>query len=242
MTFHILNGDALAERFPSEIDGERIIFRECLIEGPLEIESLDRFLDARDNYLSSTYPWNAPDYYTKFVKPELQKVAHIPNGSDVYLWFEEDLFCLMNAWFVMYQLYSAEKDLQVYWIHPPMTMQYGFGGLSPDELKHAPNHAKKINSKDLETAAHLWRMIVKEDFDSISDIHFSETFEFLNTGIQLLLNLKVEKKPELLLKELISNTENPTFGAIFRKFHATAPEYGLGDLQVKRLYDLIMNH
>jgi hypothetical protein len=242
LTFHILNGDALAERCPSEIDGERIIFRECLIEGPLEIESLDRFLDARDNYLSSTYPGNAPEYYTKFVKPELQKVADIPNGSDVYLWFEEDLFCLMNAWFVMYQLSSAEKDLQIYWIHPPMTMQYGFGGLSPDELKHAPNYAKRVNSSDLETGAHLWRMIVKEDYNSISDIHFSETFEFLNTGIQLLLNLKVEKKPELLLKELISNTENPTFGAIFRKFHTTAPEYGLGDLQVKRLYDLIMNH
>jgi hypothetical protein len=242
LTFHILNGDALAERFPSEIDGERIIFRECLIEGPLEIKSSDRFLDARDNYLSSTYPGNAPDYYTKFVKPELQKVVDIPNGSDVYLWFEEDLFCLMNAWFVMYQLSNIEKNLQIYWIHPPMTIQYGFGGLSPNELKHAPNHAKKINSKDLETAALLWRLIAKEDYESISDIRFSEDFEFLNTGTQLLLNLKVEKKPELLLKELISNTENPAFGAIFRKFHATAPEYGLGDLQVKRLYDKIVTH
>ena len=85
-------------------------------------------------------------------------------------------------------------------------------------------------------------MIAKEDFDSISNIHFSETFEFLNTGIQLLLNLKVEKKPELLLKELISNTKNPAFGVVFRKFHATAPEYGLGDLQVKRLYDKIVSH
>ena len=28
-TFHILNGDALMEQFPSEISGDKIVLREC---------------------------------------------------------------------------------------------------------------------------------------------------------------------------------------------------------------------
>ncbi len=241
MTYHILNGDALTERFPEEIEGKHVIIRECLIEGPLNAENPNHFLSIRENYLSQTYPEHGEDYYAKFTKPELEKLSAIPSDSTVYLWFEEDLFCLMNAWYVLYLLSNAPSSYQVYWVHPPMSMHYGFGGLSPDELKRAPEHAKKVGTEDLKIAAKLWEHIATENYDSILKLKFSNSFNFLNTGIQLLLDVKVERKVESLLNELITNIENPEFGAVFRKFHSTAPEYGLGDLQVKRLYDRIMN-
>lgn len=34
--FHILNGDALKSQFPEQILGEKIIARECLVDGSVE--------------------------------------------------------------------------------------------------------------------------------------------------------------------------------------------------------------
>lgn len=60
MTVHVLNGDALLERFPDALPGERLVFRECLIEGPPE--SPDGFFAAREGYLAERYGTDGPDY------------------------------------------------------------------------------------------------------------------------------------------------------------------------------------
>ncbi|MBO6535144.1 MAG: DUF1835 domain-containing protein [Balneolaceae bacterium] len=242
MNYHILNSDALAERFPEEIEGNQIIFRECLIEGPLKAENLDHFLSIRESYLTQTYPEHGEDYYAKFTRSELEKLSTIPNNARVYLWFEEDLFCLMNALYVLYLLTTSNRNYQVFWVHPPMSMQYGFAGLSPDELRRAPEHAKEIKEDDLKTASKLWELIATENYNPISNLRFTEPFDFLNNGIELLLSFKVKGQAEAILKSIISETEPLAFGPVFRAFHAKAPEYGLGDLQVKRLYDKIINH
>ena len=41
-TVHILNGDALLDRFPFGIEGEKIIMRECLIDGNIKGDNLSK--------------------------------------------------------------------------------------------------------------------------------------------------------------------------------------------------------
>ena len=56
MTYHILNGDALVDRFVTTgIEGEVVIARECLIEGDLSGKDLEEFFKVRAAYLAQTY-------------------------------------------------------------------------------------------------------------------------------------------------------------------------------------------
>ena len=55
MIYHVLPGDALVETFEkTNIEGEIIVCRECLIEGDWQAESLEDFWQLRENYLSKT--------------------------------------------------------------------------------------------------------------------------------------------------------------------------------------------
>ncbi|WP_211277476.1 hypothetical protein [Nonlabens spongiae] len=44
--YHILNGDALKEQFPKTIPGKIIVGRECLVDGPVQGDSLSAFLSS----------------------------------------------------------------------------------------------------------------------------------------------------------------------------------------------------
>ena len=50
MIFHILNGDSLSGQFPEEIPGEKVIFRECLVDGPVQADSEEVFWKIRKVY------------------------------------------------------------------------------------------------------------------------------------------------------------------------------------------------
>lgn len=94
-TFHVLNGDGLNEIFPIKNSAQIIIMRECLIEGPLESDHLELFFRLRADYLYSTTAEKSE--YTDKVISELNKIQHLPLGADVFLWFEDDLFCQITC-------------------------------------------------------------------------------------------------------------------------------------------------
>ena len=48
---HILNGDSLLDKFPNELKGERIVARECLIEGDVSANNLSEFYKNRASFL-----------------------------------------------------------------------------------------------------------------------------------------------------------------------------------------------
>ena len=50
--YHILNGDALLSQFPATIKGDKLVCRECFVEGPVSKSSLTSFLNERKNYLT----------------------------------------------------------------------------------------------------------------------------------------------------------------------------------------------
>lgn len=97
MIYNILNGDALAYSFPdAKIEGEIIVVREGLIDGDLSGNNLDDFWQSRAKYLQLT----TTEYHNNVVK-EFEKIMAAPDDSTFNLWFEYDLFCQVNMWFVI---------------------------------------------------------------------------------------------------------------------------------------------
>ena len=131
--YHILNGDALMARFPCEIDGETIVFRECLVDGDEYPETLEEFFKCRALFLSQSYGTLKTDYYTDVV-PEFDRISHIEEHSEINLWFEDDLFCQVNFWFVVNLLAKRNIVNPIYLVRPESNIVYGFGGLKESEL------------------------------------------------------------------------------------------------------------
>ena len=91
MSFHILNGDSLAQTFAqSNIPGHRIICRECLIDGPAQAADLDNFWSIRANFIAQGYGEAREKYYDKVVK-ELDQIQRLPEEAEINLWFEDDV-------------------------------------------------------------------------------------------------------------------------------------------------------
>ncbi len=64
---HFLNGDALLDQFTESISGERLVMRECLIEGPVQGDSLDSFYRDRLEFLQFEYGATEEAYQTKTI-------------------------------------------------------------------------------------------------------------------------------------------------------------------------------
>ena len=133
MIYHVLNGDALAGILPDIILGERIIFRECLIDGPVMPTPTQELWEIRAEFINNNYPGFDKIDYRKYSYEELLKIKSIPIDSQIYLWFEEDLFCQVNLWFVLN--YLKTHPAEVYLVLPNPDSPYNFSALSRKELE-----------------------------------------------------------------------------------------------------------
>ena len=112
-TYHILNGDALHEQFPTTLKEEKIIiFREMLMDGPLS-EVLDiSFYNKRSDYIDALAGEDAQ--YIELVRPQIDQIKNLPDDSTAYLWFEQDLFCQVNFWSCVTWMSKYCEDLKMY--------------------------------------------------------------------------------------------------------------------------------
>lgn len=241
--FHILNGDVLKEQFPSSLEGEIIIARECMVDGPVNASSLDEFWAIRSDFICNEYSGCTPSEYELLSKAELEKVVNIPDNSIIYLWFEDDLFCQVNLWFVAFLLMENHSKYRAFLVRPPVHTPYGFGGLSQDQLLEVFDQATEL--KTLDRLATLWRFYQKDDHTALLDTaselsHFPFILEAVIAHIDRLPHSGMPGKPIQVLEEIISELGSENFGPVFREFCKRVPIYGFGDVQVKRLFDRIV--
>eukprot|EP01041_Mallomonas_annulata_P024503 gene24503-45275_t len=82
-TFHILNGDCLAEQLKvTKINQDFIICRECLIDGNVSADNLSEFWKVRAKFISEIF--GADDYHKKVVL-EFAKIKRITKKSEANL-------------------------------------------------------------------------------------------------------------------------------------------------------------
>ncbi len=238
MIYHVLPGDSLAGEFKNtDIEGDVIVCRKCLIVGPVDAETPFEFWDERARFILSEYGEDEIEFHER-VADELEKLVDIEADDEVNLWFEYELFCSVNMWFCLSQL--RDSGAAVYRVEPVMLTAEdrwkGFGTAEADDLQKYFDTRKYLNIEDIELGGGLWDAYRRKDHKQLKDLatKTSDRFPYLSEVV----NAAIDKdtKPKQILKDILAEgvTEFPD---IFIEFTKRAGVYGYGDLQVERLMD-----
>jgi hypothetical protein len=236
MIYHVLPGDSVAAEFSkSDLGGEVIVCRECLVDGDVSGETLDEFWDARANFLMIGYATDEIDYHEK-VADELARLTELPPDAEVNLWFEYELFCSVNMWFCLSLL--AKHSAPIFRVEPMLLMSEnrwsGFGRMPSDDLKKCFEAKTIFDPADIKLGSDLWDAFRKRDLDRLMQLGEtrSERFPYLEEVCDAAAEL--ETKPKEILREITASGKKD-IGEVFPEFVRRAGVYGFGDAQVERI-------
>jgi hypothetical protein len=248
MTYHILNGDSLAYSFPdTKIKGEIVIVREGLIDGDLSGDNLEDFWQSRAKYMGIT----ETGYHNSVVK-EFKKIIEAPDNSEFNLWFEYDLFCQVNMWFVISlinNLTLKKKVFAVYTSHLDKSDKRfwnGFGPANSDELKICLANRIPLNENDLHFGHNLWKAYKSGNLEELTNLSKNQSLAF--PYLQEVVKAHVDRfpkdgakgRPERALEDIVKNISTD-FHKVLKEFWSRESIYGFGDIQLKNLYDKVMH-
>ncbi|MCB0430092.1 MAG: DUF1835 domain-containing protein [Flavobacteriales bacterium] len=242
--YHILNGDVLKEYFPDEIVGRYIVMRECLVVGPTPDGDLDDFFKARAAFLHEEYSVS-PEEYERNAKPELLKIATIPPGVEVNMWFEDDLFCQVNMWFACSLLCKIKPEPHVFLVRPEHQNPYQFSCVVPEHLPVLLNERISLPSKTVKGLADLWGAYQTEDRNQMEKLakQMGNKLQFLEPAVEAHLARLPQNgkpgRPEQVITEILERNPELGFESVFRLFQSKEAIYGYGDLQVKSIYNRV---
>jgi hypothetical protein len=249
MIYHILNGDALAHSFPdAEIEGDIIVVREALIDGDLSGDNLNDFWLSRGKYHGLT----EAEYYNGVAK-EFEKIINASDNTEFNLWFEYDLFCQVNMWFVISIINSLSIKKKVYAVYTSYLDRNdkrfwnGFGKATSGDLKICFADRILLNENDLQFGQDLWTAYKSADFEELMHLAKNQSPAF--PYLQEVVEAHVERfpkdgtkgRPERVLEEITKNSSTD-FHQVFKEFWSRESIYGFGDTQLKKLYDRVMHY
>jgi len=237
---HILNGDVLLNRIDSLVSGQKIVCRECMIEGNLQGDSLEEFFTNRANSFNEYYGISEAGYFRK-TKSELLRLKEISDDDDINLWFEDDLFCQCNFWFSIHLLKELKRTNPVFLVRPTKGNEYNFGKMTDGDLKISFGQKTKIKNDELEKFLLLWIAYRQNNTNEMISIAQSlhTKFPFVEPAVNAHIS-KNSGKPEKSLKQIVKELNTKDFVPVFREFCKRETIYGFGDMQVKRMFDKII--
>jgi hypothetical protein len=248
MVYNILNGDSLAYNFPeTKIAGDMIVVREGLIEGTLSGDNLQDFWLSRAKHLEIS----EEEYYSSVVK-EFEKIMDAPPNSEFNLWFEYDLFCQVNMWFVISIINSLsikKKVYAVYTSHLDITSKQfwnGFGQANSSELAICFADKTPLNKFDLQLGQDLWTAYKSDNLEGLIRLakNQSSAFPYLQEVVKAHFDRfpkdGTKGRPEKVIEDIVQNGTTD-FSEVFREFWNRESIYGFGDIQLKHLYDKVMH-
>ena len=245
----LLNGDHLAQQLQgASYFQTHLVFREALIVGPVAGTCLDEFWKLRTEFITKSYGVTAEEYSQKTIS-EIERLHSIPEDTEICLWFEDDLFCQVNLWFIL-NLLTDSRKIKVYRVFPPETTPEnrwkGFGGASTAALAQAYEARVPFTSSDLALGKNLWEAYRLGDGAQLAELSksVSPCFRHLEEVCQAQLDRisadPSQRRPEKLILELLAKGITD-FDTLFSQFSEREGIYGFGDLQVKELFDYLGN-
>jgi len=252
-TMHILNGDSTLDQLTKAgIEGECIVWREMLVEGPVltEIEG-PLFWEKRLDFFKNTLGINAADYQIKVID-EIQKIQHIKE-HEIICWFEYDLFCQINLIGLCALLFKQYSSRTTYSLICTGYVE-GYKGLTP--LGHiAPKdfpgllaQQEPLGYADLQLANTLWNCYVDRDYDAMIKMAENSVFTYLPKAIIQLqktipgpygLN-EIDLKLLSLLDEGLVQKQSIIRAMLI--WQHTATVYGFGDVQYQRALENLSDY
>ncbi|MEJ1238031.1 hypothetical protein WBG78_07880 [Chryseolinea sp. T2] len=247
MIYNVLNGDSLAYSFPeAEIEGELIVIREALIDGDLSGDELRDFWHSRAKYLKVT-----DNEYKDKIVDEFNKIINSPDDSVFNLWFEYDLFCQVNMWFVISIIKSVPARKKVYVVYSSYLNRdskhfwNGFGPANSDQLKVSYADRIILSDADLQLAQELWAAYKDNKTDALirlaknQSVAFPYLREVVKAHVDRFPKDGTKGRPEKVIEDITVNISTD-FNKVFREFWSRESIYGFGDTQLKSLYDKVM--
>lgn len=244
MIYHILNGDSLAFTFrETKIVGEVVVTREALIDGSLKGNSLEEFWKTRAKYLDIT-----ENEYNENSTREFEKIIKATDGAEFNLWFEYDLFCQVNMWFVLSLIEKLPVNKKVYAVYTShldrtdKNFWNGFGPAPVGELELCFKNRILFTDADIEFGNRLWIEYKNSNFENLNALSQKESpaYPYINEVIQAHIDRfpgNGEKgRPEKIIEDILKTTA-PEFNSVFREFWKRESIYGFGDTQFKTIYD-----
>ena len=164
---------------------------------------------------------------------------HIPSGSTVNLWFEEDLYSQVNLWFVTYILDRYCTQLDIFLLMPTNPQPLGFAGLDASGLDMLYQQRKSL--QELSPFVGLWNSFKENDTYTLKKIAHSlnQKYNHIAPVVKAHLNRNGIEQCKGPLAEniytIIDELGTDSFIPVFRSFMKKYPIYGYGDLQFEQL-------
>jgi hypothetical protein len=230
----------------AELPLETVVFREALVSGPLGGATWEEFWETRVGFLTKQYGATALEVQEKTVA-ELDKIRSLTDGVELSLWFEDDLFCQVNLWFVL-NLLSESQNIKIFRVFPPEASPTnrwrGFGDASAAALEQAYESKVPFTSSDLVLGKNLWEAYRLGDRAQLTTLSksaspcFRQLVEVCQAQLDRISEDPSERRPEKVIMELF-RMGITNFDTLFSQFSEREGIYGFGDLQVRELMDSI---
>jgi hypothetical protein len=232
---HVLNGDAAAAVFArAGIPGDALVWRDILCEGPA-VSGVGAAA-ARAAYLASHLDIDAGEYVRAWQTAH-EVLAAVGRHDEVVLWFEQDLFCAVNLWYVLTHLGGTPTASLVY---PSLDDVRGLGAAEPAQLASLFAARRPLVTDAVEAGRAAWR--------AYAGLTPSEAQRQIRTGdgplpfVAAALRRHLARLPALTtgLNEIeeaaLQEVDGPgrPFPAVFSAVTAREPlrRHGMGDVQL----------
>ena len=175
-----------------------------------------------------------------------------PDNTEFNLWFEYDLFCQVNMWFVISMINSLSIKKKVYAVYTSYldrtSKQFwnGFGPANSSELAICFADRTPLNDVDLQLGQDLWTAYKSGNLDGLIRLakNQSSAFPYLQEVIKAHVDRfpkdGTKGRPEKVIEDITKNISTD-FHKVFKEFWNRESIYGFGDIQLKHLYDKVMH-
>ncbi len=225
---HFHNGDSTAMTARrANIPGRHVAFHETLITGPTPAGlPQHEWIEQRAQFLSENYDQNLLRVRTELLDQEME-LDQSRHEDEVVLWFEHDLFCLINFLYLLIRLARA-RHLSMIWCPSPL------GVMDESELINVYNSRAAVSPAMIRTANKAWSAYTSADPTEINRF-VTDTFDFAFLREGFLLQAARFPSVRNGLGEVERRALDgiaagaPDFLSLFTRFDQDPPRYGFGD-------------
>lgn len=249
-TLHIVNGDSFGDKLrASGIDGEILVWRESLYEGPIGMQMSDSvLLSIRASYMNHRYGIPEDTFKLQTLQQESTLNTLSDEVDEVVLWFEHDLYDQLMLCYLLSRIAELpHRSFQLSLIcidrFPGVDPFYGLGQLTVDQILHLHGTWLPVEEDQLLLARKVWKAysaseplpmaaLLEEDLSALPFLKkaleaHTARYPSMQNGLTAIQQLTLE----LLVDDEVSIL------SLFQSVSEQASHYGLGDLQFWGILD-----
>ena len=181
-----------------------------------------------------------PDTYAVMFKKELLKLDSINRDAVTWLWFDHDLFCQVNLWWVAYKLIGRKYSGKAHLCLPSTASEViwqGFATYDASQLSSFQTNATLLAPRELRCLSKCWTAYTRKDYHRLRILlkeitpFFPFAIEHVD-GLELLDAFNAKVGPIYMW---LQAHKEQNFLSLYHKFYENFGYLGLGDSQVKRM-------